>query len=479
MAPQFGGISLAEKKKESDLIKEQLGLPTQSAWERLADGDQKKVFPFSDEYKHFLSSAKTEREIVSFVQQSAHKHGFATIEKSQAKPGARFFVSHQGKTAAMVIIGKKGLENGLRVVASHIDALRLDWKANPLYEDGGLAFINLHYYGGMKKYHWVNLPLSLHGTVFLKDGKKLEIELGEKEGEPVFAISDLLPHVGGKAFLEKKAIEIVPGETLDAIAASIPLNEKDTQNKIKLRLLKLLHEKYGLVEEDFFSAELQLVPAVKPRDVGFDASLIGAYAHDDRACSFAGFKAALDVSGTPEHTCIMLFCDREEIGSTGSTGAESLFLENIVAHLCKKTDCSKTEKQVLSESFFLSADVAASLDSKYREFFDAANSNVTGFGVSVERESGYGGKYDGSSASAEFLSFVRQLFNKHNVVWQTGELGKVDEGGGGTVAKYFAKYGCEIVDVGPPVLAMHSPFEILSKVDLYCAYKAYKVFFES
>ncbi len=468
-----------KQKKESELIKEKLARNEQSAWERLSEGELKKVWPLAEEYKQFLSDYKTEREIVAHIKRTAEKHGFQPLEKSGLKPGNKAWIANKEKNIALIIAGKNGLEHGLRVIVSHIDALRLDWKVNPFYEDGGLVMINLHYYGGMKKYHWVNVPLSLHGIVFLKDGKKLEVNLGEKEEEPVFVISDLLPHVGGKAFAEKKAPDIVPGESLDAIAASIPLNEKEAQQKIKLRLLKLLHEKYGLVEEDFFSAELQLVPATKPRDIGFDGSLIGAYGHDDRSSSFAGLKAVLDVVGTPEYWSIMLFMDKEEIGSTGATGSENLFLENVVSELCKKTGCPKTKKQVLADSFFISADVTSALDSKYKEFFDVTNVNVVGFGVSIERETGYGGKYDGSAASAEFLSFLRRLFNENNVIWQSGEIGKVDEGGGGTVAKYFAKYGCEIADVGAPVLAMHSPFEVLSKVDLYEAYKAYRVFFES
>ncbi|MBU0636054.1 aminopeptidase [Candidatus Micrarchaeota archaeon] len=473
---------MAEKekeKKESERIKEELGINAETAWEKLEEGEQKKVWKLGDEYKQFLASAKTEREIVAWSIREIEKHGFKPLEKSNLKPGDKAWVHNKHKNLALLLMGKNGLENGLRVIVSHVDALRLDWKINPFYEDSGMALINLHYYGGIKKYHWVNTPLSLHGVVFLKDGKKLEINLGEKEEEPVFVISDLLPHVGIKAFLEKKASELIPGESLDAIGATIPLKEKDATEKIKLRLLKLLHEKYGLVEEDFFTAELQLLPAVKPKDIGFDGSLIGGYGHDDRACSFAGLKSILDVTGTPEHTCLLLFMDKEEIGSVGATGADSFFLENFVHELCTKLGTQKTAKKVLAEAYFISADVTAALDPKYKEFFDPANSSMVGYGVSIEKETGYGGKYDSSQASAEYMSFIRKLFNENKVVWQTGELGKVDEGGGGTVAKFFARYGCEIIDIGPPVLAMHSPFEVLSKVDLYQTYKAYKVFFES
>lgn len=468
-----------EEKKESERIKEALGRNDKSAWEQLAEGEHKKVWQLADQYKAFLRQGKTEREIVTQTIQTVEKNGFQPLEKSSLKPGSKAWLQNKHKNLALLVMGKNGLENGLRVLVSHIDALRLDWKLNPLYEDSGMVLINLHYYGGMRKYQWINVPLSLHGVVFLKDGKKLELNIGNKEDEPVFVVSDLLPHVGGKAFSEKRAVDIVPGEIMDAIAATLPLNEKDAGEKIKLRLLKQLHEQYGIVEDDFLSAELQLVPAVQPRDVGFDASLIGAYGHDDRACSFLVLQALLDLKETPEHSSLVLFMDKEEIGSTGATGSESFFLENLMMELVQKTGAKKTAKQILSESYFLSADVTAAMDPKYKEHFDPSNSNLIGYGVSIEKETGYGGKYDGSHASAEFMSYLRQLFAQHKVIWQTGELGKVDEGGGGTVAKFFAKYNCEIIDLGPPVLAMHSPFEIISKVDLYEGYKAYKVFLES
>jgi aspartyl aminopeptidase len=278
---------------------------------------------------------------------------------------------------------------------------------------------------------------------------------------------------------EKKIGEVITGESLDAIASSLPLFEKDATDKFKLRLLKHLNEKYGVVEEDFLSAELQLLPALKPREVGFDGALIAAYAHDDRACSYAILRALLDTTGPQDHTTMSVFLDREEIGSTGATGAESMFLENVIETLCQKTNAHKSPHRVLADSQILSADVTSALDPKYREFFDAQNVNVIGYGVSIERGSGYGGKYEGSEASAEYIQFIRQLFNSAKVPWQTGEISKVDEGGGGTVAKFFAKYGCDIIDVGPPVLAMHSPCEIMSKVDEYCAYKGYKAFLEA
>ncbi|MFH0955343.1 MAG: aminopeptidase [Candidatus Micrarchaeota archaeon] len=472
---------MAEKKekKESEILKEKLALKSESAWEKLEKGEHDRVFEFAGEYKEFLSNYKTEREIVEFGKRQAEKKGFIGMEQSNLKAGSNFWVQNKGKNIGFIVLGKHALENGMRLVISHVDACHLDLKINPLYENSGLVMLNTHYYGGIKKYHWVNEPLALHGVVFLKNGKKLEINLGEKSGEPVFCIPDLLPHVGYKVFAEKKIADAVTGEQLDAVAASIPFAEKDATEKIKLNLLKLLNEKYGMIEEDFFSAELQLVPSVKARDVGFDEGLIGAYGHDDRAGSFAALSAILDVKGIPEHTIMVLWMDKEEVGSTGATGSESFFLERVIEELAKKTKCSKSAMDVLAESYAISADVDASIDPKYLEFFDIQNSNVTGFGVSVSKSTGVGGKYDGSDANAEFMAFIRKLFNDNNVVWQTGELGKVDEGGGGTVAKYFAKYGCEIVDIGPPVLAMHSPFELVSKVDLYQAKKAYKVFLES
>lgn len=468
-----------KEKKESEILKEKLAFKSESAWEKLDKSENDKVFALADEYKEFLSHHKTEREIVEFGKRQSEKKGFIPMEKASLKPGSNFWVENKGKNLGFVVVGKHGLDNGLRMIISHIDSCHLDLKINPLYESSGLVMLNTHYYGGIKKYHWVNEPLALHGVVFLKNGKKLDIVLGEKSGEPVFCIPDLLPHVGYKAYAEKKIADAITGEQLDAVAASIPFIEKDATDKIKLNLLKLLNEKYGMVEEDFFSAELQLVPSVKPRDVGFDEGLIGAYGHDDRACSFAALSALLEVKGIPEHTIMVLWMDKEEIGSTGATGSESFFLERVIDEIRTKLKSAKSTLEILANSYVLSADVEASIDPKYTEFFDSMNANVTGFGVAISKSTGSGGKYDGSDANAEFMAFIRKLFNDNNVVWQTGELGKVDEGGGGTVAKYFAKYGCEIVDVGPPVLAMHSPFELISKVDLYMGKKAYKVFLES
>ena len=470
---------MAEEKKESQLLKEKLARTSDSAWERLPEGEHKHVFSFAEEYKHFLREAKTEREIVKWIQTKAEKQGYQPFENAAVKSGAKLFITNKGKNIALLVIGKNGVDSGLRIIASHIDALRLDLKSAPFYEDGGLVMMNTHYYGGIKKYHWVNTPLALHGVIFTKDGKRLDVSIGENENEPVFVIPDLLPHVGGRAFAEKKTNEVITGESLDAVAASLPLFEKDAVDKVKLRLYKYLNEKYGVIEEDFFSAELQLVPAIKPRDIGFDGSLMGAYAHDDRSCSYANMASMLDLVGPADHTCMAIFMDKEEIGSTGATGADSLFLENVVEQICSKTNSQKTTHQVLADAKIISADVTSALDPKYREFFDSANVNYVGYGVSVERGTGYGGKYEGSEATAEFMSFIRTLFNKEKIPWQTGEISKVDEGGGGTVAKYFAKYGCDIIDIGPPVLAMHSPCEILSKVDLYCAFKGYKAFFET
>ncbi len=467
---------MTDEKKESQVIKENLGRNTLSAWERLDDGDTKRVYSFADEYKNFLRSAKTEREFVSVIARLVEKQGYQSLDSAPCKPGAKLWIKNKERNICLIRIGKHGLERGLRILAGHIDALRLDLKAYPFFEDAAITFMNTHYYGGIKKYHWVNLPLALHGVVFTKKGAKVEIVIGEREDEPIFVIPDLLPHVGTKAMAEKKIGEVITGESLDAIASSLPLFEKDAAEKTKLRLLKYLHEKFGLMEEDFVSAELQLVPALHPRDIGFDSAMIGAYAHDDRSSSFCALAALLDTPEPPDHTCMAIFLDKEEIGSTGCTGAESLFLENVVETLCQKLSHTQSAHQVLSASKIISADVTSAIDPKYREFFDSTNVNYSGFGVSIEKGTGYGGKYDGSEATAEYLSWIRQIFDAAKVPWQTGEISKVDEGGGGTVAKYFAKYACDIIDIGPPVLAMHSPCEIISKVDLFCAYKGYKAF---
>ncbi len=354
-------------------------------------------------------------------------------------------------------------------------------KQNPLYEDADLALLRTHYYGGIKKYQWVTIPLSIHGVVVKGDGARLNIRIGEEINEPIFVINDLLPHLSGKVQDQKKMAEAIEGEKLTALAGSLPYPDEEAKERVKLRIMELLHQKYGLVEEDFTSAELELVPAGQARDVGFDGSLIGAYGQDDRASAYASLRAILDLEHAPR-TVLTLFVDKEEIGSEGNTGAKSFFIEEVVRLLLEhsgEVSADNLIKSILARSQAISADVEAALDPNYPEVHERQNAGKIGYGVCLEKFTGHRGKSGASDARAEYVGEIRRIFNAHNVAWQMTEIGKVDEGGGGTVAKYLAVYGMDIIDCGVPVLSMHSPLEVTSKADIYQAYKAYKTFLNS
>ena len=454
---------------------EKLSHEPKSAWETLEKKDEKTVFAINEDYKKFLNENKTERQIVKTVEKIAIKKGFVNINKATKSSKKIYAINHE-KNIALIDLTKGKLENGLRILGAHIDSLRLDLKLNPVYESEPFALVNLHYYGGLKKYHWLNLPLSLHGVVFDKDGKKTEIEFGEKESEPVLVITDLLPHLEGREYATKKATDIIKGEAMDAIGASRPVDDKNTKEKLKAQFLTVLNKKYGITEEDFVSADLSLYPANKARDVGVDSAMIGAPAHDDRVCSYFAVRAILD--SKPNFPSAALLVDKEEIGSTGNTAMSSKFFENLINKIIKIRGDKTTALEVLENSKAISADVTSGLDPKFADKMDPYNLNKPGYGISVEKGTGSGGKYNGSEASAEFMSFMRQLLNKAKVTWQYGEMGKVDQGGGGTIAHILAEYNMDIVDAGPPVLAMHSPFELVSKIDTFQTYKAYKAFLE-
>jgi aspartyl aminopeptidase len=452
---------------------EKLFIEQKSAWERLEKKEIKKAFEMSENYKEFMEKNKTEREVVDYFEKIAIKNGFVEINKAK-KDTKKIYATNHNKNILLIDLGKGKLEDGLKIIGSHIDVLRLDLKLNPIYESEPFAMINLHYYGGIKKYHWLNLPMSLNGIIFDKKGKKIKINIGNKEDEPVFVINDLLPHLEDKE--DKQVKDILKGEAMDAIGASIPVEDKNTKEKVKASFLKAINEKYGLIEEDFVSADLSLYPALKPRDVGIDRSMIGSAGHDDRVCSYLAVEAIINSkNNTP--TAVLLV-DKEEIGSVGNTGMSSYFFENILDKLSKLKTEKISAKEILEKSIALSGDVTAALDPKYSDKMDPHNVNKLGFGIAIEKGTGYGGKYMGSEAHAEFMFFIRKLFDENKIPWQYGEMGKVDQGGGGTIAYLLAKYNMNIIDAGPPVLAMHSPFEVISKIDLYSTYKAYKVFLE-
>lgn len=449
----------------------ELKYSTKNLWEVF---NHNEVFSFGDSYKDFISKAKTEREAVNYLHKEAEAKGFKDLFQNEM--GNKVFAINDNKNILLIREGSESVENGLNFIFAHIDSPRIDIKQNPIYEGADIVLFKTHYYGGIKKYQWVTIPLALHGVIILKDGTKLELNIGEEENDPVFVISDLLPHLARKQ-MEQNAREVIQGEALDPIIGSMPDSESE-KDKFKMKILKILHEKYGIVEEDFISAELTLVPAEKARDVGFDRSAIASYGHDDRICAFTAAKALFDVENPKKTIAVMLF-DKEEIGSDGITGAQSDFLDYAIEkYMSMKGIKNVSVREVLHKSYGISADVNAALDPLYRDVFDEQNSAIFGHGVVVTKFTGSGGKYSASDASAELVFKIRKLFNENNVPFQVGELGKVDIGGGGTVAKFMAERGISVIDIGPALLSMHAPFEIVSKVDLYSTYIGYKVFLE-
>lgn len=465
-------------KKETEKLTKNLILKNDLVWDNLFAREKKEVFSFTRGYKNFLDKAKTEREAVREVIDFAGNKGFVDIN-SQTPRGKKFFKVNRSKGVALAIMGERPLEEGIRIICSHIDSPRLDLKQNPLYEEVDLAFLKTHYYGGIKKYQWVARALALHGKIIRKDGSGLDIKIGEDPEDPVFTIADLLPHLARKVQYEKKFTDAIIGEKLNILSGSLPISDKEAAERTKLQVLKYLHQQYGLIEEDFTSAELEIVPAGKARDIGWDRSLIGAYGQDDRVCAYASMKAMESINH-PQYTTISLFVDKEEIGSEGNTGAKSKFLEVFIDDLLNLKKKGKDEgsvRKILWNARAISADVNGALDPDYQEVHEKRNAARLGFGICITKFTGSGGKYSSSDASAEYMGWIRNIFNKNKVIWQTGELGKVDEGGGGTIAKYLASYGMEIVDCGTAILGMHSPFEISSKADVFMTYQGYKVFF--
>lgn len=431
---------------------------------------KEQAWKFAESYKSFMAACKTERETVDYIADMAKQHGYiAFADAKSPKPGDKLFYNNRGKAAIMTTIGTRPLTDGVRIVASHIDSPRIDLKPNPLYEEGQIAMFKTHYYGGIKKYQWTTIPLSLHGVIVKKDGETLKIDIGEQDDAPVFTITDLLPHLATEQ-MKRSLKEGVKGEELNVLVGCVPYPDKKVTEAVKLNILKLLNEKYEIIENDFISSELCLVPQFAPRDVGLDRSMIGAYGHDDKSCAYPSLMAELECAA-PEYTTVTVFADKEETGSDGNTGLHSRFLEYYVEDLAKLFGLSGRE--VFAKSTSLSADVNAAFDPTYGDTLEKRNCSYINRGVCVTQYTGAGGKSGTSQASAEFMAQIRSLFDSQNVAWQTGELGKVDLGGGGTVAKYVAALNVDVVDIGVPVLSMHSPFEIISKMDLYSTYQAF------
>lgn len=443
------------------------------------------VFDFSEGYKKFLDGAKTEREFVTEGIKLVEKNGFVNAEKKdKLTVGDKVYYVNRGKNLVLAVIGKEDIENGINYVVSHVDSPRLDLKGNPLYEDLDLAYMKTHYYGGIKKYQWASLPLALHGVVVLASGEKVEITIGEKDEDPVFTIPDVLPHLSAKIQGDRKTGEVIKGEELQIIVGSIPssIEDKDVKEKIKYTVLEILNRDYGMIEEDFISAELELVPAGRCRDLGFDRSMIGGYGQDDRICGYTSMMAIIDLKEIPERTAVCFLADKEEIGSTGSTGLKSDYINYVTGDMIYKLKGNFNEmmlRKTLWNSNAMSSDVNVGIDPIFRSVHDAQNAAKIGYGVVVTKYTGARGKSGTNDADAEYVGKIRKMLNDAKVNWQIGELGKVDEGGGGTVAMYLAHLGINTIDIGPALLAMHSPFEVSSKLDVYETYRAYKVFFRN
>ncbi|MFW5888533.1 MAG: aminopeptidase [Patescibacteria group bacterium] len=479
---------MTDQKKDYKKLQEKLAIQKQSCWEKWNDKTVEKAYAFAEGYKVFLNEAKTEREAVSVGVKMAEKKGYENIEnKKEVRPGDKVYFVHRDKSVIFAQVGQKGLKKGTRMVMSHIDAPHLDLKVSPLYEEENIAFLKTHYYGGIKKYQWPAIALALHGKAYLADGRDVDIIIGEKEDDPVFMITDLLPHLDKNREGSAGKDGGVQGEHLNMVVGSRPVKAVDKkhklENKVKLAVLEYLHDRYGIVEEDLASAELQAVPSEKARDLGFDKSMISAYGHDDKICSYSCLQSLFDSkNGNESRICIWV--DREEIGSEGATGAKSLFIERFLSILSEKlkdhqTGISEIYK-IFSQSKAISADVTAAIDPDYKEVHDPRNAPRAGFGLAMEKYTGAGGKVSTSEASGSFVRELRNILNKNkDVLFQLGGgLGKIDQGGGGTIAKFMANRDIEIIDMGVPLFNMHAPLEIASKADLYCAYLGYKEFLQ-
>ena len=450
-----------------------------SIFGELNEKEKSRIYDFCEDYRVFISKAKTEREFCEDSCRVLEANGFVQLnEETTLKPGDKVYTVNRGKGIFAAVIGTKDIESGTNIVGAHIDSPRLDLKPNPLYEDQGIAYFKTHYYGGIKKYQWTAIPLSIHGVAALQDGTQIKISIGENEDEPVFCVTDLLPHLADGQ-VKKKMFEAIPGESLNVILGNIACDDEEIKEGVKLNILKILNEKYDICEEDLLSSEIEVVPAFGARDVGFDRSMIGGYGQDDRVCAYTALRAILDVK-KPEKTAICLLVDKEEVGSMGNTGMRSQYFENVLAKICSLTKSNYNDlvlRNALSNSTCLSADVGVALDPNFADVTEKNNTAILNGGIALMKYSGSRGKAGASDASAELVAKIRKIFNENGVEWQMGELGKVDMGGGGTIAQYVANLDMEVIDVGVPLLSMHAPFEIAGKLDIFMTYRGYLEFY--
>ena len=468
------------EKTQGEELKERLFNTKKNGWENTSDEEKEKIFNYCQGYMEFLNKSKTEREIVKNSEQMARERGYRDISEFESlNPGDKVYYVNRGKNLFLAVIGTESIENGVNIIGAHADSPRLDLKPNPLYEDKEFAYFKTHYYGGIKKYQWTAIPLSMHGVIVKTNGEKVEINIGENENDPIFTITDLLPHLAQDQ-MQKKLKDGVEGENLNLLIGSIPYKDQKINEKVKLNILDILNRKYGITEKDFISAEIELVPAFKCRSLGFDESLIAGYGQDDKVCVYTSLTAILGIEN-PRKTAVCLLADKEEIGSMGNTGMESNVFSTFLSEILNKLNINRPNllDKVLCNSKMLSADVDAGLDPIYVSVADLNNACYLNRGLGMNKYTGVAGKSNASDANAEFLAYVRNIFETNNVDYQMAELGKVDKGGGGTIAYILANKGVDVVDCGVGVLSMHAPYEVTSKYDVYQAYKGYSAFYNA
>jgi len=472
---------MAEEKSN---LEDELTFSIKNAWEQSDEEELDDITEFAEKYKEYITESKTEREIIDNTVKLLEKNGFVSIHECDGlDQGDKIYILNKNKAIAVAVIGNKEVTEGCHILASHIDSPRLDLKARPIYEDNdaSLALFNTHYYGGIKKYQWVSTPLAIHGKVVKEDGEIIDISIGEDKEDPVFAVSDLLPHLSKKKQSERKMKDVIKGEELNVILGGKPIDDDDIDKKVKINILKILNDNYGIKEEDFTSAEIEIVPSGPARDVGLDRSMVGGYGHDDRVCAFTSLMACIDLEPQSKTSLVFLF-DKEEIGSEGNTSANSRFTESVFQQILAKSkgDYSMEDYRLtLENSNAMSGDVNPGVNPSFKGVHDLRNAGRMGKGIVLTKYTGSGGKFMANDAHAEYVAYIRRILNENDICWQTAQLGKVDEGGGGTVAKFLANLNMDIIDAGPPLLGMHSPFEIVSKVDIYHTYKAYRAFLEA
>lgn len=460
-------------------LKEKLFNKKDNGWESLDSNQKEEVFDLSKKYMDFLNVAKTEREFIKHARKLANENGYKDImEFDTLKPGDKIYFVNREKSMYLAIIGEKSIEEGLHIIGSHVDSPRLDLKPNPLYEDTGLAYFKTHYYGGIKKYQWTTIPLSIHGVIVKANGEKIEVNIGEDEEDPIFTITDLLPHLAQEQ-MEKKLKNGVDGEDLNLLIGSIPYSSSKISEKVKLNILNILNQKYGITEADLTSSEIELVPAFKARSLGFDRSMVAAYGQDDKVCAYTSLHAMMELENV-KNTAVCILSDKEEIGSMGNTGMESHMFDFFISEILNKLGVNRPNllDKVFCFSKMLSSDVDAGFDPIYASVSDKHNAGFLGKGISLNKYTGARGKSGASDANAEYVAWVRNILERKDIKYQIAELGKVDIGGGGTIAYIIANKGADVIDCGVPVLSMHAPYEVTSKYDIYSAYKTYKAFWE-